>query len=686
MDYSQLKRFAARQRSLLLAESEEKAAYCAFMRLCALTVADWSALEELNALPLKLRYAFFREKCRQFGESFGGIFSLYGELPLPSQLLAEDGTSAELQGLQHKYFGDLRVLGWLHQYYNEPYREEIAVGLKSSKRLSAERVAAATQIFTPDWIAGYMVQNTLGRFLRCHGFDIATGEAYFGDDKICKESIRPEDIKLIDPCLGCGNILLSAFDVFMGLYRNCGVPEAVAAEKIMRLNLFGLELDERACAVAETALRLKSAEYGALVKPQVYDLAGVSEIAGSLINGDDIRITDDKTAAIGRILNEKYDIIVTNPPYLGKAAMNIELSGFIGEYYSAYGADLFSVFIARTIKICANNGLLGFLTPSTWLFLQSYEKLRQLIYKECSIQTMLHFEYSAFDDATVPLCAFTMKKTPDCGRGTYLRLTDFKGDMDLQRQKCLEGIRNKSCTYRYEADTSNFLRIPTAPVAYWLGKRILKAFDGVTLGETVPVREGLITGDNDRFLRRWYEVDKDKIDFTVSHKKKWCLLNKGGEYRKWYGNREFVVNWENEGTEIKSFRDVSGKLRSRPQSLDYNFRPSVSWSQITSGELSVRYFDSSFMFNVAGTSAFPRNECELLLLLGLLNSKTASALARVLNPTLNMNPGDLARLPLPEFPDDCQAAEELVRENIRMCREDWDSFETSFEFKRHPLI
>ena len=686
MDYSQLKRFAARQRSLLLTEDEEKVAYYGFMRLCALAVADRSALEELNALPLELRCAYFREKCSQFGEVFGGIFNLYSELPLPSQLLAEDGTSAELQGIQCEYFDDVRVLGWLHQYYNEPYRNEIAVGLKSSKRLSVDRVAAATQIFTPDWIADYMVQNTLGRYLRSHGFYIATGEAYFDDDKICKGSICPEDIKLIDPCLGCGHILLSAFDVFMELYRICGVPESTAAEKIMQHNLFGLELDERACAVAETALRLKAAEYGASNKPQVYDLAGVSEIVGSLINSEDIRITDDKTAFISQILNEKYDIIVTNPPYLGKAAMNVELSRFISERYSAYGADLFSVFIAKAIKICAKNGHLGFLTPSTWLFLQSYEKLRRLIYKECSIQTMLHFEYSAFDDATVPLCAFTMKKVPDCGRGTYLRLSDFKGNMELQRQKCLEGISDKNCTYRFEVNTSDFLRIPTVPVAYWLGKGSLKAFDGMTLGETVPVREGLITGDNDRFLRRWYEISKDKIDFTVSRKKKWFLLNKGGEYRKWYGNREFVVNWENDGAEIKSFRDVSGKLRSRPQSLDYNFRPSVSWSQITSGELSVRYFDSTFMFNVAGTSAFPGSEDELLLLLGLLNSKTASFLARVLNPTLNMNPGDLARLPMPELPNDCQAAKELVRENIRLCREDWDSFETSFEFRRHPLV
>jgi hypothetical protein len=215
---------------------------------------------------------------------------------------------------------------------------------------------------------------------------------------------------------------------------------------------------------------------------------------------------------------------------------------------------------------------------------------------------------------------------------------------------------------------------------------MFQAFDGATLGELVPVREGVITGDNDRFLRRWYEVSAEKTEFSVSYKRKWYLLNKGGDYRKWYGNREFVINWENDGAEIKSFRDEKGKLRSRPQGLAYNFRPSVSWSQITSGALSVRYFDENFMFNVAGTSAFPQDERLLTLLLGLLNSKAAEAFARVLNPTMNMNPGDLARLPVPEFPQDTEEYELLIKENTDICREDWDSFETSYGFRRHPLI
>lgn len=685
MDHSVLKKFAACQRNLLLAESDEKSAYAGFMRLCAATAADRGIAAEMLSKPQELRRAFFTEKCSQLAEVYGGIFSLYGELTVPPQLLADGGTAAELLEMGD-IFRDRAVLGWLHQYYNEPYRREIAVGLKSSKRLSADKIAAATQIFTPEWIVRYMVQNTVIRYVRSHGTEADKGELYFSDDEKSEKTVRIEDIRLIDPCMGCGNILLYAFDVFMEFYREKGFSERNAAENVLKYNLFGLELDEHACAAAETVLRLKAAEYGASAVPQVYDFSGVSESIGSLINSGELVGNSHKTANIGKLLEQKYAIIVTNPPYLGRSAMNAELSAYVGRNYADFGADLFSVFMVRCMEMCEKGGYLGFLTPSTWLFLQSYEKLRRRLYAECSLQTLLHFEYSAFDDATVPLCAFTLKNAENCGKGTYLRLTDFKGNMELQRKKCLEAIQDRSCSYRYEADTSDFLNIPSAPAAYWLSRNMLRCFCGELLGDKVPVKEGLITGDNDRFLRRWYEVDKNKVAFSVSYKKKWFMLDKGGEYRKWFGNREYVVNWENDGEEIRNFRDDKGKLRSRPQGLDYNFRPSVSWSQITSGELSVRYFDENFMFNVAGTSAFPYDERQLLILLGLLNSRVASELARVLNPTLNMNPGDLARLPLPAFPEETAEAETLIRENIRLCSDDWNSFETSCEFRRHPLV
>lgn len=685
MDNTTLKKITAHQRMRLMEEADEKSAYIGFMRLCAIAFVDRSLLEEICSAPLELRCALFREKCGQLAAEYGGIFSLYGELPIPPSLLADGGTSAELLGLPQEIWEEYDIMGRFHQYFNEPYRSEIAVGLKSSRRLSSDKIAAATQLFTPKWVVEYMLSNTLGRFLREHGYSIG-GEYEFNDVKANSSKTALEDITLIDPCMGSGNVLLCAFDMFMELYRSCGIPDDIAAEKILRCNLFGLELDPRVCAVAETALRIKAVGYGAEVLPNVYDFSGISDTTGSLMSGDTIESASPKTAIIGQLLDKKYTIIATNPPYLARSAMNADLSRFVQHNFSDYSADLFSVFIARCIDMSERNGYLGFLTPTTWLFLQSYEKLRRRIYSECTLHTMIHFEYSAFDDATVPLCSFTMGHGKNEGKGIYLRLTDFKGGMDVQKQKVREALNDEKCSYRFEVSTDDFAVIPSAPVAYWLGKAMLRAFDNKTLGEIVPVREGVITGDNDRFLRRWYEVSSDKTAFAGSQKRKWYLLNKGGDNRKWYGNREFVINWENDGAEIKSFRDENGRLRSRPQGLNYNFRPSVSWSQITSGTLSVRYYDENFMFNVAGTSAFPSDERHHTMLLGLLNSKAAAEFAKVLNPTMNMNPGDLARLPIPEFPDDTEETEQLIKDNVRICKDEWDSFETSYDFRKHPLI
>lgn len=685
MDTAQLKRFAVSARNELMADSDEKTAYYGFMRLCAVYMAEPDFISALMNAPGELRSALFSEKCRQLGGISGGIFTLYPELPVPPQLIADGGTAAKFLMLGDALSDGGYALGQLHQYFNEPIRNEIAAGLKNSKRLSADRIAAATQIFTPRWIVRYMVQNTLTVYLRGMGYDTGAGELSFGGAAEA-EKRAPEEIRFIDPCMGSGNVLLYAFDVFMELYRKCGYTDKEAADKTLGCNLFGLELDERARALAETALRMKAAAYGSSARPMVYDFAGISQAAGSLMSCDDLMECNGKSAIIGQLLTQDYDIIVTNPPYLGKSAMNRELSELMDRDYRDYSADLFSAFMSRSIKNLRKGGYIGFLTPATWLFLQSYEKLRRLICTECPVQTLIHFEYSAFGDATVPLCSFTARKDHSSDTGIFLRLTDFRGDMEQQRKMVLSALSEKDCRYRFKASAADFLRIPTSPVAYWPGKAVLRAFEGVPLGSLIPVREGLITGDNDRFLRRWFEVEKNNTAFSGSRKKKWYLLNKGGSYRKWYGNREFVVNWENDGAEINDFRDEKGKLRSRPQGLAYNFRPSVSWSQITSGELSVRYFDENFMFNVAGTSAFPDDEEALLFLLGLLNSKPVRELSRVLNPTLNMNPGDIARLPMPGKTGQSREINALVRENIALCRQDWDSFETSWDFRRHPLL
>ncbi|WP_028518395.1 Eco57I restriction-modification methylase domain-containing protein [Ruminococcus flavefaciens] len=686
MNDLQLKKTAAWARSQLLADVCEKEAYCGFMRLCAMLYAERSAVEAIMGEPEKLRSALFIEKCRQLAGLYGGIFSLYGELPVPQQLIADRGTAAELLSLPAEIFSEDDVLGWCHQFFNVPYRNEISVGLKKSKRLSTEKIAPATQIFTPKWVVRYMVDNTLGRYLAEHGYKVSAGELFLQKVMSPAEKVQLENIRFTDPCMGSGNVLIYAFDVFLEQYISLGYDAKIAANKILKHNLFGLEIDERARAAAETAIRIKARRYGADEVPQVYDFTGVSDTIGSLHSENDLPKGIEKAAIIGRLLGQKYAVVVTNPPYLGKPAMNEKLSAYVKKNFADYGADLFSAFMARCLDMTEHDGYLGFLTPATWLFLQSYEKLRKRIFGNCSLQTLIHFEYSAFEAATVPICSFTIKNAAESGRGVYLRLTDFKGGMEQQRKKIAEAIGSKACDYKFEADTSDFLGIPSAPCAYWLGHDMLRAFGGTPLGSIVDIKEGLISGDNDQFLRKWYEVDKNRIAFMNSQNKRWYLLNKGGEYRKWYGNREFVVNWENDGYEIKHFYDENGRLRSRPQGLEYNFRPSVSWSQITSGAFSARYFDENFMFNVAGTSAFPENEHQLLMLLGLLNSKVSSELAKVLNPTLNMNPGDAARLPMPESELCDEDIEGIVRENVEICVSDWNSFETSYDFNRHPLL
>ncbi len=480
VDISLLKKFAMNARSELMAESDEKTAYFGFMRLCSLHMAEPSFVAELLSTAEELRSALFKEKCRQLGSRFDGIFSLSPELPVPPQLLADGGTAAKLLCLGGEYFGSDMVLGQLHQYFNEPYRQEIAVGLKNSKRLSGDKVAAATQIFTPEWVVRYMVQNTLVRYIRRCGHDIAEGELSFGAS-LGSKRIAPEEIKLIDPCMGSGNVLLYAFDVFMELYRSCGCTDKEAAEKILTHNLFGLELEPRACSLAETALRMKAARYGADTAPQVHDFSGVNETVGALINSDELSEQDSKSAIIGRLLRQKYDIIVTNPPYLGKPAMNTELRDYVCGNYGDYCADLFSAFMAKSVEMLKNGGYMGFLTPATWLFLQSYEKLRWLILTECPISTLIHFEYSAFDDATVPLCAFTAVRDSSQSVGIYVRLADIRGDMEQQRRSVIAAAGDAECSCRFRADASKLAALPTAPIAYWLGEPVLRAFDGTAL-------------------------------------------------------------------------------------------------------------------------------------------------------------------------------------------------------------
>lgn len=685
---------------------------------------------ELDGQDRNARYKYLlMAHCNALHQSLPEVFEEIGgwtELLLPDGLLRQGSILAHMvEDIPEEDWAEqVQIIGWLYQYYNTEPKNRVFSDLKKNIKISAENLPAATQLFTPDWIVRYMVDNSLGKlWLEAHPDSPvrASLQYYISGNTTDRRSIAPESIRFIDPCMGSGHILVYAFDVLMQIYTSCGWTQREAAKSILTHNLYGLDIDRRAYRLAYFALLMKAGQYSRSILnsgiklhlANFQDTAGVNtavlseplkSFAEQFEFADTYGSLMELTAPEGieeaapcceiqmemmrrscRILSQKYDVVVTNPPYMSSLNMNDTLLTFLKKQFPVYKSDLFSAFVVRCTRLARDEGYLGFLTPYVWMFIQSYERLRRFLYDSKTIASLIQFEYSAFEEATVPICAFILRNSFVNQNGCYIRLTDFKGGMEVQKQKALEAIANADCGFFYKANASQFSSIPGAPAVYWASEQFLRAFDSPKLGEISLPRQGLITGDNDRFLRLWFEVDVTKTALEYDPSKKWFPLNKGGAFRRWYGNHAYVVNWEHDGAEIRSFQDKDGKLRSRPQNLSYNFRPALSWSLVTSGGFSARLYDERFMCNVAGICIFPEPEVRLYLL-GLLNSKIVSVTAAMLNPTMNMNAGDIARLPV-MLPDaHKQLVEETVTENIALSKQDWDSFETSWGFRKHPLI
>ena len=331
------------------------------------------------------------------------------------------------------------------------------------------------------------------------------------------------------------------------------------------------------------------------------------------------------------------------------------------------------------------NGYLGFMSPFVWMFIKSYEELRKKFINEKYIVTLTQLEYSGFEDATVPICTFVLQNSFKNEKGDYIKLSEFKGAKN-QPIKTLEAIENPKCSWRYKADQKEFKKILGSPIAYWVSDKVREIFEkNQTLGEVGVAKQGLATADNDRFLRLWNEINYNKIGFgiensekTIESKKKWFPYNKGGEKRKWYGNQEYLVNWENDGYEIRNFYDNKGKLRSRPQNIEYYFRESISWGLITSSGSSFRFFPNGFIYDVGGMSYFPNKN--IYSYLGILNTKIYNELTKIINPTINLQIGDVISLPATEILN--ENFNTLVQQNINIAKEEWDSRETSWDFKK----
>ena len=668
-----------------------------------------------------------------------------------------------------KPLGQVQIMGWMYQYYNTEPKDKVFADLKKNIKISKQNIPAATQLFTPDWIVRYMVENSLGR-LWAEGhpdFDKSDWKYYLDeapqepqveqqlkDIRAQYAKMEPEQLKVIDPCMGSGHILCYLFDVLMQIYLDNGYSKREAVRSILENNLFGLDIDKRAAQIAYFSVMMKAREYDSnffsrsnIPQPRVYDIQESNWLGGAykhemgnFLNSQQHRDTlnylldtfidakeygsilqikpldyeglkeawDTSAAATASnvnmamwydavkdsveqlieqaiMLSQKYDAVVTNPPYMGASNMNPRLNEFIKQNYADYKSDFFSAFIVRAAQMTKLDGRCGFFTPYVWMFIQSYEKLRQYLYSQATLETLIQFEYSAFEEATVPVCTFTFAKRHVNKKGNYLRLVDFRGGMEVQRQKMLEAIADHNCGFYYEQSTDNFTKIPGCPVAYWATDKCIEAFvNGQILSCVAQIKQGIKTGDNDKFVRLWYEVSV--LQTTLCEGKKWYPYNKGGDYRRWFGNNVNVVDWENDGESIKNFRKEDGKLRSRPQNLSFMGREGLTYTDISSTYFGIRWSPSGFIFDATGSMIFSNESRKQNYLLGMLSSKVTTLYTSFFSPTIHFEVGEISRIPIVYSEINLKRVDKITKDNIELSRGDWDAFETSWDFKRHPLV
>lgn len=704
---------------------------------------DYSAYERDRVVMLKhenkldeLFRMLFIKQCNALNTNLPELFektSDYTELLLNVSFTDKEGMVYHLvNDISEDDFnvnkeGQVEIIGWLYQYYNTEPKDETFALLKKNVKITKERIPAATQLFTPDWIVRYMVENSLGRlWLESHTNDtLKANWKYYLDEAEqtpeVSEKLRvirsqspvksPEDIRLIDPCMGSGHILVYAFDVLMQIYESEGYNPRDAAKLVLEKNIYGLDIDRRAYQLAYFSLMMKARQYNRRIftediKPQVYHPAGFpdGEEYGSLVEVGTLPSKPvEKTGQLSledtsydtrlntwnfkRLLAQKYDIVVTNPPYMGSSGMGAKMSDFVKNNYPDSKNDLFAVFIEKCSELLKPTGYQAMITQHAWMFLSSYEKLRSKLLQR-DIVNMAHLGSRAFEEIggeVVQTTAFVLSKSKITDfKATYVQLVDYNSQQAKEEAFLLGNDR-------HTARKENFDKIQGSPIAYWVSDKVLQAFeDGKPLVSIADPKQGLATADNNRFLRLWYEVVSSRIGFTcasiedsVSSGKKWFPYNKGGEFRKWYGNNDYTVNWENDGNEIRNFGDGTGYIRSRAQNTQFYFRPAVTWSKISSGSIAFRFKPAGHIFDVAGTSIFANPDLELYLL-GFNNSVVALTIANVLSPTLNYEVGHIASFPIIEQRTD--EVKSIVSQNINLSRADWDSFETSWDFKQHPLF
>ena len=739
----------------------------------------------------KLYSILVEEKCEELSAIMPFMFKkkgTYSDILFPTGLLLENSLLLRLREEIGKE-APIELIGWLYQYYNSEKKDKI---FAKKERISKENVPAVTQLFTPDWIVKYMVENSLGKLaLESTGINesLKTNWKYYIESELdeSSEKIKIEDVKILDPAMGSGHILVYAFDLLFEIYENLGWSTKDSVLSILKNNLYGLEIDERAGQLASFALMMKAREkfsrlfsvlkreetfklntliieesnklsekirnkvkdnnlnnlnkviedfedakeYGSILKLETIDKEtlekefnllkeSLDNEQGTLIFNEDeldINIEEDleliESLIVQHIaLTNQYEAVVTNPPYMGGKGFSTKLKAYTEKNYKDSKSDLFAVFIERCNEFTKQNCYTSMITMQSWMFLSSFETLRKNLIEKTKIKSLLQLGYGVIGIA-FGTTAFSLKKSlPRETKGNYFRMFD-KIAQNIQTEDCAtlfriakntDGFRykfdeyssdnkiseniesnNKGNFIKFQAKQKDFEKIPGSPIAYWVSDKVREIFEkNQKLGEVGKSIQGMSSADNNRFLRLWNEVNYSKIGYNIANseealesKKKWFPYNKGGEFRKWYGNQEYLVNWENDGYEIKNFKKAV--LRNP----NYYFKESISWSLITSTTSSFRYYPNGFIFDAAGSSYFSKEN--IFVTLGYLNSIFGSFVSNILNPTVNLSNGIVEKFPnlyIQNQKNICC----LVQQNISISKEEWDSRETSWDFEKLSLI
>ena len=696
-------------------------------------------------------------QCNALNSVLPGMFqriSDYTELLLPDNLLREGSVIEQMISLipEEDWQDAVQIIGWLYQYYNAEKKDEVFAALKKNVKITKENIPAATQLFTPDWIVRYMVENSLGRlWVEGHPNDeLKSGWKYYLEEAEQKPEVQvqlaeireeyaamtPEQIKCIDPCCGSGHILAYLFDVLVQIYESYGYTTREAVESIVKNNLYGLDIDDRAAQLAYFAVMMKARQYdrrffSRQIQPNVYAIRESNDVDkyaleyfckgdaklkgamdsiikemhdakeyGSILNitpvdfavlyarfdevQDDIHISREVVlnsllplVQMAEALAQKYDVVVTNPPYMGISNADNAVAEYVKKNFSDNKIDLFSVFMCKAIDMLVPTGYCSLITQQTWMFISSFKKTREML-QRYKLTSLNHLGARAFEEISgevVQSTAYCLQKIHTSKyNATFVKLDDVA-------EKQSEFFNNSK---RYIRDISTFSELPDAIFAYWLAPNVVDSF-GVypEVSKMADGKIGLQTGDNDRFLRLWHEIEQDKFAINGSSVDKyWIPYNKAGSFRRWYGNHEYVVNWKNDGFDIINCRDDKGRLKSRPQNKDFYFKSGITWSDVCTGLFSMRMMPSNYIFDSCAPTIFSSAE-NMIYLLALYNSKVAQLYLNFLAPTIHYTCGSVLKLPcIKTAAVDCAAVKLLTE----LAKQDWDSFETSWDFIKHPFI